>query len=245
MKVVVVSGGFDPVHSGHIAYFKSAKELGDILVVALNSDEWLIKKKGKFFMPFNERKIVLENFSCVDMVIDFSDDSIGSAANALHKVKKMYPKDRIYFANGGDRKKGNIAETSVDDIKFVYSVGGNDKKNSSSWILKKWQYEHKESTWGFLYNLLIEDNVILKELIINPGQAMSLQRPFKRNEIWVISDGSCTVNQSRDKLKSKKLNKFDHYIVPQESRHQITNPYDQPCHIIKIQNGENSREVEI
>jgi D-beta-D-heptose 7-phosphate kinase/D-beta-D-heptose 1-phosphate adenosyltransferase len=61
MKIIIVSGGFDPLHSGHIAYFKSAKELGDKLVVALNSDEWLIKKKGKFFMPFLERKAIVEN----------------------------------------------------------------------------------------------------------------------------------------------------------------------------------------
>ena len=65
IKIAVVSGGFDPIHSGHIAYLKAAKQLGDILIVALNSDEWLIKKKGKYFMPFLERKIIIENFSMV------------------------------------------------------------------------------------------------------------------------------------------------------------------------------------
>ena len=59
MKIIVVSGGFDPIHSGHIAYFKAAKSLGDKLIVALNSDEWLINKKGKYFMPFYERKIII------------------------------------------------------------------------------------------------------------------------------------------------------------------------------------------
>ena len=73
MKVIIVSGGFDPLHSGHIAYFKSAKELGDKLIVALNSDEWLKEKKGKFFMPFLERKSIVENLSCVDLVIDFEE----------------------------------------------------------------------------------------------------------------------------------------------------------------------------
>jgi cytidyltransferase-like protein len=61
MKIIIVSGGFDPLHSGHIEYFKSAKKLGDKLIVALNSDEWLINKKGKFFMPFHERKNIVEN----------------------------------------------------------------------------------------------------------------------------------------------------------------------------------------
>ena len=66
MKIIIVSGGFDPIHSGHIAYFKAAKALGDKLIVALNSDQWLINKKGKFFMPFGERKIIIENVGMVD-----------------------------------------------------------------------------------------------------------------------------------------------------------------------------------
>ena len=88
MKIVVVSGGFDPIHSGHIAYFQEAKKLGDCLVVALNSEEWLIKKKGKAFMSFHERKIIIENLSMVDKVIDFEDDDQGSASLALKKSKK-------------------------------------------------------------------------------------------------------------------------------------------------------------
>ena len=86
MKIIVVSGGFDPIHSGHIAYFESAKKLGDKLIVALNSDQWLVDKKGKFFMTFNERKSIIENLSMVDDVIDFEDDDVGSATNALITV---------------------------------------------------------------------------------------------------------------------------------------------------------------
>ena len=78
MKVSVVSGGFDPIHSGHIVYLNAAKEQGDILIVALNSDAWLINKKGQPFMSFEERKTILENLSSVDEVIDFKDDEIGS-----------------------------------------------------------------------------------------------------------------------------------------------------------------------
>ena len=82
MKIIVVSGGFDPIHSGHIEYLKSAKNIGDKLIVALNSDDWLINKKGKFFMPFSERKTIIENLKFVDEVIDFIDDDIGSCINA-------------------------------------------------------------------------------------------------------------------------------------------------------------------
>ena len=86
------------------------KNYGDKLIVALNSDQWLINKKGKFFMNFEERKIIIENLSVVDRVIDFEDDSYGSAANALEKTKKLFPNDEIIFANGGDRNKDNIPE---------------------------------------------------------------------------------------------------------------------------------------
>ncbi len=248
MKIVVVSGGFDPIHSGHISYFKSAKQNGDKLVVALNSDEWLINKKGKYFMPFDERKEIIENLSPVDEVIDFEDDDIGSATNALIKVKHMYPKDKIIFANGGDRNQDNIPEMSLKDIEFLFSVGGDDKKNSSSWILKDWQYYHEERIWGSFYNLFEENQVKVKELIVLPGKGMSFQKHFKRHEIWLVSKGSCVVNYSKDNPDNKKniqLNKFDQYFVPLGEWHQITNPFDETCHLIEIQYGEECVEDDI
>ena len=86
MKISVVSGGFDPIHSGHISYLKSAKEISDHLIVVLNSDEWLINKKKKVFMSLEERKNILSNIECVDEVITFSDDDAGSCINALETV---------------------------------------------------------------------------------------------------------------------------------------------------------------
>ena len=88
MKIVVVSGGFDPIHSGHIAYIKSSSEIGDKLIVALNSDQWLIKKKGKFFLPFEERLAVLNELQDVDDVIGFKDDELEAAAMLLSISKK-------------------------------------------------------------------------------------------------------------------------------------------------------------
>ncbi|MDB4828670.1 adenylyltransferase/cytidyltransferase family protein [Gammaproteobacteria bacterium] len=248
MKIIIVSGGFDPIHSGHIAYFKSAKSLGDKLVVALNSDQWLINKKGKFFMPFSERKAIIENFADVDKVISFEDDDLGSATNALIKVKEMFPEDDIAFANGGDRNKGNIPEMSVEGIEFIFSVGGDDKKNSSSWILKKWQYYHEDRIWGSFYNLFEGEGVKVKELIVDPGKGMSFQKHFKRHEIWLVSQGSCVVNYSKDSPENRKnvtLNKFEKYIVPLGEWHQITNPFNETCRIIEIQYGEEVVEDDI
>ena len=248
MKIIIVSGGFDPIHSGHIAYFKSARSLGDKLVVALNSDQWLINKKGKFFMPFNERKAIIENFADVDKVVSFEDDDLGSATNALIKVKEMFPEDDIAFANGGDRNKGNIPEMSVEGVEFIFSVGGDDKKNSSSWILKKWQYYHEDRIWGSFYNLFEGEGVKVKELIVDPGKGMSFQKHFKRHEIWLVSQGSCVVNYSKDSPENREhvtLNKFDKYIVPLGEWHQITNPFEETCRIIEIQYGEEVVEDDI
>lgn len=248
MKIIIVSGGFDPIHSGHIAYFNDAKKLGDKLIVALNSDDWLVNKKGKFFMPFEERKAIIENLSSVNSVIDFLDDDNGSAVNALIKVKEMYPDDHIIFANGGDRNQGNIPEMSVAGIDFVFSVGGDNKKNSSSWILKKWQYYHEERIWGSFYNLFEESQVKVKELVVAPGKGMSFQKHFKRSEIWMVSKGSCIVNYSKSGPNDKKniqLNQFDHYLVPVGDWHQITNPFNETCHLIEIQYGEECIEDDI
>ena len=248
MKIIIVSGGFDPIHSGHIAYFQSARCYGDKLVVALNSDSWLENKKGKFFMPFIERKAIIESIAYVDEVIDFEDDEIGSCINALEKAKTLFPTDQLFFANGGDRNDGNIPEMSVDGIEFIFSVGGDDKKNSSSWILKNWQYYHEVRLWGSFYNLFEEEQIKVKELIVQPGKGMSFQKHFKRSEIWLVSKGSCIVNYSHDKpdIKNKiQLNKFDHYLVPVGDWHQITNPFDEACHLIEIQYGEECIEDDI
>tara|TARA_A100001015_G_scaffold292324_1_gene367542 strand:- start:814 stop:1584 length:771 start_codon:yes stop_codon:yes gene_type:complete len=248
MKVIVVSGGFDPIHSGHIEYLKSAKSHGDKLVVALNSDDWLINKKGKAFMPFEERKTIIENLRFVDEVIDFEDDEIGSCINALKKIKLKFPDDKILFANGGDRNKENIPEMEVNDVEFLFSVGGEDKKNSSSWILKNWQYYHENRLWGSFYNLFEDDSTKVKELIVHPGEGMSFQRHFKRSEIWLVSEGSCVVNFSKgspEEKESIELNKFDHYLVPVTEWHQITNPFKKICRIIEIQYGEKCIEDDI
>ena len=142
MKIAVVSGGFDPIHSGHIDYISEAKENADYLIVALNSDHWLSKKKGKPFMEFSERKQILESIKYVDEVIDF-DDTDGSCINALEKIKATYLDASIFFCNGGDRSEENIPEKNVEGIKFIFGVGGTNKKNSSSWILKNWQYDSR------------------------------------------------------------------------------------------------------
>ena len=137
MKIVICSGGFDPIHSGHIAYFRAAKRLGDTLVVGVNSDEWLTRKKGKPFMPFHERLEIVQSIKYVDYVMSFNDDD-DSAILLIDNVKKAWPKDEIIFANGGDRNPSNNREANVEGVTFVFGIGGSHKMNSSSEILKTW-----------------------------------------------------------------------------------------------------------
>tara|TARA_B100001093_G_scaffold490012_1_gene528686 strand:- start:94 stop:870 length:777 start_codon:yes stop_codon:yes gene_type:complete len=240
MKISVVSGGFDPIHSGHIEYLNSAKKIGDYLIVALNSDKWLIKKKKKVFMSVEERSEILKNIACVDEVILFKDDKIGSCINALEIIKKKYPHDEITFCNGGDRTIDNIPEMEVKNICFEFSVGGEIKKNSSSWLLKNWKFESEDRVWGSFFNIFDSTDVKVKELIVKPNKGMSFQRHKERNEIWLVSKGSCEVLYSEDNPESKikkTLKKFDKFIVSKGNWHQIINPFESDCHIIEIQYG--------
>jgi cytidyltransferase-like protein len=247
MKIVLVTGGFDPLHSGHIEYFKAAKQLGDILVVGLNSDEWLTRKKGQPFMSWNERASIVENLQMVDRVITFGDHD-DTSIEAILKVKVMYPNDEIIFANGGDRTAANIPEMTQKDVIFKFGVGGDNKMNSSSWILQEWKAPKTLRDWGY-YRILHEvSGCKVKELTIDPGKSLSMQKHFKRNEYWLVSHGKCDVHTMLDtgySLPTKTLEQHRSYHIPVGDWHQLTNPYDIPCRIVEIQYGEDCIEEDI
>lgn len=152
---VLATGGFDPLHKGHIEYLLAAKTLGDRLIVGINSDEWLKRKKGQAFMSELDRFAVVSALGCVDEVI-FFDDGDGSACDAIEVVKTQYPDDHIVFVNGGDRTSENIPEQAVygDEIDFVFGVGGNDKANSSSWLLNSWAGRERRKERDRITNIL-------------------------------------------------------------------------------------------
>ena len=139
-SIVLVSGGFDPVHSGHISLIQEAANYGDV-VVLLNSDEWLSAKKGKEFLQYKEREIIMGSIKKVIDVISF-DDSDTTCIDGIRKVINKYPNHKIKFANGGDRNNKTTPETKFcedNKVETLWGIGGNTKKNSSSWILKRWQ----------------------------------------------------------------------------------------------------------
>jgi cytidyltransferase-like protein len=249
MKIVLITGGFDPLHSGHIAYFKAAKTLGDMLIVGLNSDDWLVRKKGAAFMPWNERLCIINNLSMVDEVYTFNDDD-GSAKHFIQQARAHYPDAELVFANGGDRTKDNIPEMDIVDanLSFVFGVGGEDKKNSSSWILQEWKAPKTERPWGY-YRVLHEvPGMKVKELTVNPGCSLSMQRHNLRSEYWIVSEGQATVNRATPlnfELAPAILDQHDQLHVAVQEWHQLTNPYEHPLKIVEIQYGEQCIEEDI
>jgi cytidyltransferase-like protein len=247
--LVLITGGFDPLHSGHIAYFKAAKALGDTLVVGVNSDAWLARKKGAAFMPFNERLNIVKNIQGVDYVIEFNDDD-NSAKLAIKLARQTWPDHKIIFANGGDRTQTNIPEmdSGTDNVEFVFGVGGENKMNSSSWILQEWKAPKTERPWGY-YRVLHEvPSMKVKELTVNPGKSLSMQKHHLRAEYWIVSEGSASVDSETAggyKLPSKVLKKHEEYKVPLAEWHQLTNPFDVPVKIVEIQYGEQCIEEDI
>lgn len=198
MKVVLVTGGFDPLHSGHIAYFKAAKELGDHLVVGLNSDAWLTRKKGRPFMSIEERAAIVKELACVDEVITFNDDDNTACLAIGYVLQTKASSWKLIFANGGDRTNTTTPEYKTwgnhPDVEFAFGVGGEDKKNSSSWILKEWSQPTTERAWGRYTVLDKKEEWQVKELAFDPHKALSDQRHFHRSEHWCVVDGEIRIN---------------------------------------------------
>lgn len=252
--VVLVTGGFDPLHSGHIAYFNEAKKHGDLLVVGVNSNEWLSRKKGQPFMDINERVEIIKNLSMVDSVIVF-DDSDGTAKEAIRYCLDSYSDSIIVFANGGDRNKTNIPEmeikTTTEDskrLKFEFGIGGTHKMNSSSKILTEWKTPKTERKWGH-YRVLHSDGPSLKvkELVVEPGKSLSLQRHELRSEYWIVSNGVATVKHGNnlDQLNCSVLEKNDEIHIMKEEWHQLINNTSEEVRIVEIQYGINCIEEDI
>lgn len=248
-RIVLVTGGFDPLHSGHIAYFKAAKKLGSKLVVGLNSDDWLTRKKGRPFMPWHERAAIIKELAIVDEVIDFNDAD-GSANFAIYKCLQRYPEHKLVFANGGDRAADNCPEYIYKNtpwVEFAFGVGGEDKKNSSSWILEEWKNPKTIREWGWYRVLDDKPGYKVKELVIEPGKSLSDQRHLFRSEHWYVLKGSCTLateyNNTKQQIILSELTAG--YIIGKEVWHKATNYTDTLCHILEVQYGEKCVEEDI
>ena len=146
--ISIVSGGFDPIHPGHIMMMKDCLKFSNYLIVGVNSNKWLINKKGNYFMDIQHRIYVVSSLNVVNETMEFEDDEEGSANNLLIKIRNKYSNDKIIFANGGDRSDSSkilefeIAKQYNIDLKF--GIGGSHKESSSSDLLKRWSEYSKK-----------------------------------------------------------------------------------------------------
>lgn len=251
MRIVLVTGGFDPLHAGHIEYLSAAKKLGDHLIVGLNSDEWLTRKKGRPFMKYNDRLSVIQNLKFVTGIVRFNDED-NTAKDAIRKVRLNYPSDTIVFANGGDRTNKNIPEMDFNDknLIFEFGVGGVNKLNSSSWILEDWKSPKTKRPWGY-YRVLhtVGSHVKLKELTVEPKMCLSMQRHDQRAEFWFVAEGTATIYSLDDTTTDHefKTNLAAHQstFIQRNEWHMLCNETDEPLKLIEIQYGENCIEEDI
>jgi len=253
MNVVLVTGGFDPLHSGHLAYFKEAKKLGDKLIVGVNSDAWLTRKKGRPFMPFTERFALIQQMEIVDKVIGF-DDSDDSACQAIFHTLSTHGDIKVIFANGGDRTNTTTPEYAtygdMPNVEFAFGVGGEDKKNSSSWILDEWKAPKTERTWGY-YRVIHEydEHTKVKELAVPPGGKLSMQRHKERSEHWFVAEGTATVytinTRSTDVETLGTYNQHESLHIPVGTWHQLANEHNTNLKLVEIQYGTNCIEEDI
>jgi cytidyltransferase-like protein len=246
-NTVLVTGGFDPLHSGHIAYFKAAKKLGDKLVVGVNSDEWLTRKKGRPFMPFEERCAIIKELACVDQVIGFND-SDNTANHAIFQLQSTSgASTKIIFANGGDRTKSNIPEMQYTNVEFVFGVGGEDKKNSSSWILKEWSQPTTERAWGKYTILDNGSGWQVKQLEFYEGHALSDQRHFKRSEHWHVVDGviNMFLEDKSGHQTTTLLTPGDSIDIPTGYWHKAVNLDTKSAKVIEVWLGNELTEDDI
>lgn len=182
-KRIAISGGFDPIHPGHIAMIEAAKEYGEVHII-LNSDDWLIRKKGFLFQPWTDRKKILEAYT---PHVHTVDDSDGTVCEALARVKPDY------FGNGGDRGPGNTPELTLCEelnIEPVFELGGG-KYASSSAVNSK---ARVPTRWGH-YDVIIDmPNLKVKMLTVDPGKTLSLQRHESRSEFFFLPTGEVRIN---------------------------------------------------
>ncbi len=217
IKVVAVSGGFDPVHIGHVRMFEEAKKLGTHLVVILNSDKWLKNKKGYVFMPEIERAELVKQFSFVDDVYIHKEVDKYTSVIGVLRDYTMNIGGRKYqinvFANGGDRKDiYDIPEWKIcqeKNIEMVFDVGEGGKVQSSSWLTDavKNKYELDIRPWGHMHILDSKDNYWVKSITVGAGKRLSLQSHKKRRELWACIEGEVLAERGEVKDNNKKIRK--------------------------------------
>lgn len=243
---VAVSGGFDPLHIGHVRLFKEARSLGDKLVVIINNDNWLRNKKGFSFMPQKERAELIKSFPFVDKVVltdHKKDDSDRSVCRTLEKVRPHI------FANGGDRFKSNVPEVAVCKklgIKMVFNVGRGGKVQSSSWMLDEASRAFRRSVrpWGHFYGWDSGKRWYVKTIYVKPNKRLSLQYHHHRSERWVLVEGELTAVIVKNGVRSEHALKVgETFVVEKGTIHRLMSKRGGT--VVEVAIGSNFNEEDI
>lgn len=243
MVIALITGGFDPIHKGHIELIKDAQKIGRV-VVGLNSDQWLKNKKGMNFMPFEERKAILEMMTGVLLATGFNDTD-GTAIDAIRVVQNLFPNEAVVFCNGGDRTDTNIPEYDYcvkHQVEMRFGVGGG-KANSSSWLLSNWGRNEEARQWGKFKTLYTDGNTVkVKELVVEPGKSLSLQKHENRSEFWVVTNGIATVRIEKQMME---LLPGESISIDAGDIHQLENKYGDVLKVLEVQYGKSCNEADI
>lgn len=224
-RIVAVSGGFDPIHIGHVRMLRAARRLGDRLVVILNNDNWLKDKKGFAFMPQKERVELIKSFPFVDKVV-LTDHKSGDTDRSVSRTLRRVRPD--IFANGGDRGKRNTPEMDVCKdlgISMRFNVGQGGKVQSSSWMISTASRDVRRSVrpWGAFYGWDKGKGWYLKTIYVKPDKRLSLQYHHHRSERWVLVAGDATaVTKEKGKTRKTRLKVGETFIVPKKMPHRLT-----------------------
>ena len=242
----LLSGGFDPVHIGHLAMIKDASKIAKEVIILLNSDDWLTRKKGKPFMDAKQRAIILQEFKNVSNVIIQNKDTDNSSNQAIIDFHKSNPNKTICYCNGGDRsQESKIRESEVCkklDIDLQFGIGGVHKIESSSSLIKNHIENSEERPCGNFKIIAKGKGYQIKEINIKPGRKQSLQRHKHRSEYWQMIKGKGKVYLEDSKCI---LDENDNIFIPQGDIHRLENIGSEILTLVEIQIGNKISEEDI
>ena len=235
---VVISGGFDPIHIGHLRMIQESSKLASRLIVIVNSDRFLIEKKGYAFMGINERIEIILGFSEVYRAVESIDDD-----QTVCKTLEVLAKEESIkvFANGGDRKnKADIPETKICkkfNIDMEFNVGGSKIQSSSSLVSGE---VHKP--WGSYKTFEKGEGYLLKRMSVLPDELLSLQAHNNRAEHWFVVEGTATIECDGE---TKTVEQYESFFIPLGSKHRLSNLSCNILKVVEVQIGDIISEEDI